>query len=299
MRIIRPQTMNDAFLVSSNVAETDYAAWDSGTTYNLGDRVLVVATDVHKVYESLQAANLNHDPQTTDTWWLEVSYSNRWKMFDTYITSQTSNADTIDVVMQAVGRVDSVALLNISASTARVQMTDAVDGLVFDTTYDLTSTAGIDDWYLYFYEPIVRVQDFVTSDMAAYNNATVQVTLTDVGSDVLCGALVLGLSRDFGHTQYGARVGIQDYSIKQQDAFGNYTILERAFNKNANWSLHMDNNEIDQFQIILAGYRATPIVYVGADTYGSTIIYGFYKDFSVTIAYPLHSVCNLELEGLT
>jgi hypothetical protein len=41
-------------------------AWDSATTYNLGD--LTVASD-GETYKSLQAANTNHTPTTSPTWW--------------------------------------------------------------------------------------------------------------------------------------------------------------------------------------------------------------------------------------
>ena len=56
---------------------------------------------------------------------------------------------------------------------------------------------------------------------------------------------------------------------------------------------------VDEIVNLLAEYRATPIVYIGSDAYASTIVYGFYKDFTVVIAYYLKSICNLEIEGLT
>jgi hypothetical protein len=301
MRIIRPITINDAALTSSNVPENDYAAYNAGTTYALGDRALYIVANKHWIIESLQAGNIGHTPTgvSTDTWWLLVGYDNRWKMFDGSVTSQTAMASVIDTVFATLGRIDSVALLNISAATARVKMTDAIDGIVFDQTFSLISTMGIGDWYAYFYEPIVRLQDFSTSDMPAYNAPTIEVILSDSGNTVLCGACILGLNRELGGTQYGLKLGIQDYSIKQRDDFGNYTILERAFNKYAQAQIIVDAALVDQLEIILAGYRATPIVYIGADDYGSSIIYGFYKDFSVLIAYPTHSICSIELEGLT
>jgi len=57
--------------------------------------------------------------------------------------------------------------------------------------------------------------------------------------------------------------------------------------------------EVDLVKRLLSQYRATPIVYIGADAYASTILYGYYKDFSIDIAYPTISICSLELEGLT
>jgi hypothetical protein len=301
MKIIRPMTIDDAALFSSNVAENDYAAYNAGTSYSLGTRVIYVVADTHWIIESLQNGNIGNTPTglTTDTWWLKVGNTNRWKMFDQAVQSQTENADTIDVEIVADGRADSVALLNVSAASVLVTMTDAIDGEVFNESYSLVSDSGITDWYAYFFEPIVRLQDLVVTGMPPYANATIEVTLTDTGNTAKCGALVVGLSRELGFTQYGLTLGITDYSVKTQDDFGNYTILERSFRRISDVPVLVQNSLIDQAMILLSSYRATPTVYIGAEEFGSTIIYGFYKDFSITIAYVDYSIFNLSLEGLT
>ena len=106
-----------------------------------------------------------------------------------------------------------------------------------------------------------------------------------------------GLSREIGGVQYGASVGITDYSVKSQDAFGNYVITQRAFSKRATFNVMVENGLIDELQTLLADLRATPAIYVGSDGYVSTMIYGFYKDFSTVISYPTLSVLSIELEG--
>lgn len=301
MKIIRPFTVNNAALASSNVAETDYAAYNAGSTYALADRVIYVVGENHWVIESLQAGNTGHTPTglTTDTWWLKVGNTNRWKMFDTSVQSQTTNTDSINVSLTANERINAVALLNISAASAQITMTDAIDGVVYDQTHSLVSDSGIIDWYAYFYEPIVRKSDFTVTDLPSYVNAMLDVTLTATGETVSCGGLITGLQRELGATQYGLTTGITDYSVKQQDDFGNYTILERAYRKRAEVSLFVDNGFIDQLQIILAGLRAVPTVYIGTDTYSNTIIYGYYKEFDINITYVSSSICTISLEGLT
>ena len=299
MKIIRPLAITDAILNSSNVAETDYPAYAAGTTYALADRIIVVAANVHQIYESLQAANIGNTPASSPTWWLYVGVTNRWKMFDQSITSQTSNADTIADTFTITGRADSVVLLNVNAASVHITMTDAIDGVVYDGAFSLVADSGIQDWYAYFFEPIVRITDKAVTDMPPYANAVIAITLTDTGGTPLCGGCVIGQSKDIGGTQYGATVGIQDYSIKQRDVFGNYTILARAFNKRADFTVWVDAAYVDALENLLATYRATPTVYIGSDAYASTIVYGFYKDFSVDISYPTQSVCTIQLEGLT
>lgn len=301
-KIIRPAAILDANLISSNIPETDYVAYSAATTYGLGDRVRVVAADIHYVYQSVVAGNLNHNPLTdslsTPAYWSRVGRTNRWTMFDDSITSQSTSALTIDVSLQAASRVDSVAFLNIDAASVQVVQTDITDGEVYNRTFSLVSTEGIIDGWSWCFEPIIRVNDFAVTDMLPYANATVDVIISD-GVTAKLGGLVLGLKRDLGAIQYGASIGIQDYSIKVQDDWGNYSITPRAFNKLADWSLWIENGKVDQMQTIFAGYRATPIVYIGSEEFNSTIIYGFYADFKVAIQYPTHSICSLALKGLT
>lgn len=298
MKIIRPMDVNDAHFVSSTVAENDYAAYSGATTYGLADRVISVSTDVHLVYESVQAANTGH--ALTDTlWWLQVGATNRWKMFDGSVSAQTSATSEIDVTVTADGRADTVSLINIEAASARVIVTDAIDGTIYDETQLTTADAGITDWYAYFFEPIVRNHDLFFGDILPYSGATIRIILSDSGETVLCGECIIGLSKLIGGTQYGATVGIRDFSVKTEDDFGNFTILERAFAKRATFNVMVAAAYVDTLQELLADLRATPSLYIGSDSYRATVVYGFYKDFDIEIAYREYSMCSLTIEGLT
>lgn len=299
MRIIRPVTVTDSNLTSSSVAET-VAVYVGATTYALDDLVRVEAT--HHIYKSLQNANTGHDPTAepaTPVWWLDMGATNRWEMFDTLVNSQTTNVNSIAVVVTPAERVDSVVLLNVSAATVAITMTDAADGEVFNQTYSMTSDSGIMDWYAYFFEPIIRKSDLSVTGMPPYVNAAVAITLTDTGATAACGECLIGLSRDIGDAVYGAKVGIRDYSVKSQDDFGNYTITERAFSKRGSFEVWLPSGLTSELQSLLASYRATPTAYIGADGIDATIIYGFYRDFEIDIAYTEYSVCTIEIEGLT
>lgn len=301
-RIIRPVAIVDVNLISSNIPEIDYPVFNLTETCALGDRRIVVGANIHYVYQSVVAGNIGHDPLldslTTPLYWSRVGSTNRWTMFDQSITSQTRNPSSIAVTLNPPSRVDSVSLMNCDAATLNIKQTDVSDGLVYNKSYSLVSTAGISDWWYYFFEPIVRIKDFSVSDLFPYQNPTIEITLGAPGN-VGVGECVLGLSADMGNIFYGANVGIQDYSIKTQDVFGNYSIKKRAFNKIADWQLLVPSTKVDQLQKVLADYRATPIVYVGTELYASTIIYGFYSDFKITIAYPKESLCTISLKGLT
>lgn len=336
-----------------------------------------VTVSSHKVYESLVGSNVGNTPHKSPTQWLDMGNTNRWKVFDTSITSKCENADSMSYTIQTKGRVDSVALLNTSASETVISAVDQTatvtisngspavitwvghtftDGdlvrftttgalptglsvgtfyyivnattnifnvsltlsgtpintssagsgvhtgyhLVYGpTTYSLLSSLTVSSFWSWFYEPIVRKVSFVDIDFPPYNNLLVTVTLNDTGNTVGCGAIITGLSKTIGGTQYGASLGIADYSVKSQDDFGNYLVTERAFAKRGNFQVFVDRVATEGVISVLEEYRATPVVYVGSELYDSTIIYGFYRDFSVIIEQHERSICNIEVEGLT
>jgi hypothetical protein len=260
----------------------------------------VVGANSHLSYQRLVAGTTATVPSSDSANWLPLGATNAWAMFDASVTSQTSNPGSITQTFTVPGRCDSVACLNTVCDTIRVQMTDPVTaGVVYDVTYKMISDNGINDPYAYSFEPIERLSDLVVTGLPPYANAIITVTMSIGTGNALCGALILGLSRDVGSTQYGASVGITDYSTKTQDVFGNYQITKRAFSKRADFTVWVPGSLVDKLELILAGYRATPILYVGSDGYTSTAVYGFFKDFAVTISYPTVSVCTISVEGLT
>ncbi len=296
MEIIRPFVIDDTSLISSSISDTiDYALYNGGTTYALDQ--IVVGADHHE-YQSLQASNTGHSLADA-AWWLDLGFNRRWRMFDLSNSSQSWDEDEIDIEVDVTGRITSVSLLNIEATQVQIIATTVADGVIYDETYDLVSDSGINNWYDYFFEPIIRMGDLVVTDIPAYADPTVQVITSAPGSTVRIGTLVIGQSLVLGATVYGARVGIQDYSRKVADDFGNFTIVERAFAKRATFKVIMDKAKVDAAAAFLATLRATPVVYKGTGEYASTYIFGFYKDWSITITHPSHSECNLDIEGLT
>jgi hypothetical protein len=65
-------------------------------------------------------------------------------------------------------------------------------------------------------------------------------------------------------------------------------------------SLMIDGVGINKVQRVLADLRATPCAWIGTDEAGfePLTLFGFYRDFSIEVSYPLLSLCTLEIEGL-
>lgn len=295
MKLVRPAVINDATLVSSN-ADESVPLWTSATTYALGDQARDDTT--HRIYESVSAGNLNHAVSDA-AWWLDVGPTNRWAMFDAVNGTATVGAVGLDVSIRPEGRVDSIGLLNVDAASARIIITDDDDGVIYDETHSLTSGSGVVDWYAYFYEPIVRKTALVLSGLPLYAAPLVRIILDAAGDPVSLGTLIVGQAKTLGQTQLGAKVGIKDFSRKETDDFGVFTVVERAFSDRGSFTIAVEPGLSDEVKRLLALYRAQPVLYIGSSSYDATAIFGFWREFNVDLQYPTLHLCSLEIEGLT
>lgn len=297
--VIKPITVTDSMLISTTVAETDYAEYSAGTSYALGARVIVAAT--HKVYESLVASNVGNAPASNPTKWIEVSATNRWKPFDTSFSTQVlPNATTMSYQLRPGIAVTSLAVLNCSSvASLRIRVVDPTYGTVIDRTVSMSSLPPTSDWAAWFFSPRIDKTQTVHIDLPNLPNADIYLDFTGP-TTMAVGVILLGNLRTFSMgVKYGAKLGIQDYSVKSKNSFGDTTLTVRAFAKRANFDLILVNSEVDALQNFLTSVRAVPCLWLGTNYYESTAIYGIYKDFSIVLSYFAHSDCSIEIEGLT
>lgn len=298
MKLMRPFVVKAANLLSSNVAEAN-PLYNPATSYAADFIVRDDAAGGTFEYKSLAGSNVGN-PLNDPAKWFPLGPSNRWKSLDGKITAQTENADSVEHEIKVDGRIDGVSVLNVEAASVQVVAVDDDDGEIFNETVSLVSTYGIIDIYAYLTEPIERLTDkFIPIPRVLYADLTVTVTIAAPGSTAKVGEVIPSLSREIGITGAGASIGIRDYSRKAEDDFGNVVVVQRAFSKRANFTVLVAASMTDQVQTLLSRYRATPIVYLGATEYGSTLVYGYYRDFSEEIQGPSHTICTIEVEGLS
>lgn len=299
--VVQPVQITPVMILDSNVPETDYAAWSSGTTYALDARVIITST--HKVYQSLQAGNTNKNPVSEPLWWIEVSSTNRWKVFDSSLSSATVQDTNIYYEIEPGQAVNSIAALNIENVT-EINITvyspfTGSPGIVYSSTTDFSPLPPSPDWWSFFYGARIQPTQIIKTDIPSYTDCIVGIEFIG-GTGLSVGAILMGQQRAFGlGIKYGTRIGIQDYSRKETNEFGDTVLVRRAFAKRGSFDMLLDKREVDLFQNFLATIRATVCLWIGSDQYESTTIYGFYKNFDILINYPEHADCELEIEGLT
>ncbi|NBS93849.1 MAG: hypothetical protein EBT27_09015 [Betaproteobacteria bacterium] len=303
MKVIKPQTFNSATtLVSTSAVET-LSNWAAGT-YALNAKVLhplTVNGITFKYQWTSLVANNTATPGTDDTKWQRGDVGNKDAMFDGQVSIPTEATSPLTVTIRAP-LANSVAFAGLVGSQLVVTVNDnGANPAVYTRTINLDGTIVL-DWYQYFFEPFVQLGEVVLTDLPPYLLGQITMTLTS-GSPVEVGEMVWGTSYVLGDEgiEQGAAVSIIDYSRKDTDTdTGRTTFTRRAFSKRMSGQFLVDNDKINGVQRILADIRAVPSVYIGSEDaqYAPLVVYGFYRDFSIDIAYPTKSLCRIEVEGL-
>lgn len=297
MKVIKPTPVTAAVLVSTNATET-HSPWAAGTAYAVDAKVTLAATQ--RVYQRLVAGTTATAPNLDATNWLDIAPTNAAAMFDNEISTQTERAASLTVVLKP-GYTNSLALFGLEGASLAITVRDALLGnIVYGPKNISLDGTVISDWYQFFFEPSVQLAEVVLTDLPPHGDAHITATITATGT-VKCGICLPGTFYDLGGTQYGATVGIVDYSRKVTDEFGTTTFVRRAYSKRMTARMTLENAQLNKVQRVLADLRATPCAWIGTDeaSFEPLTVFGFYKDFSIDVAYATTSFCSLEIEGLT
>lgn len=297
MKIIENIPMNDTVIGSIDAVDPT-PLWNSGTTYALGAQVR--KDETKRIYESVQASNLNQDPVADifDTWWIDIGPTNDRAMFDEYNETQTTRAGSINVTLNPTGRITAMAFFNLVATSITITYTDPIEGVVYSETINLTSPENVNDIYDYFFTPVIRKTDVFLSNFPFYSSPMIEITIANAEGVAKCGKLVMGSLRETGATQQGAEFGIIDQSRVQTDDFGNTTIVQRSFRKRISLDVMVESANVDEVGRLLADRRAVPTVFVGSTRFGQTLVDGIPREWRVSIeTFPL-SRLTIDIEGL-
>lgn len=301
MQIIKAAAITEDNFVSSDIPEVmdDYPEWDETASYVIGQMVSVtthLGNGVHNCYEAAwSTGNINKYPPnnlsgTPPIYWTYLFKTNRWLLFDNIVAPQravgVADGETGIGSMQVSilpGDIDTVALMNLDATSVEIVLTDPDDGVV----YSETKTPALPAYCNAIY-----------SDLPSYPNATLSVTMTNTNGDAACGELIVGKIATLGKAKYGVNVGINDYSTKEIDTFGNFSIIERMYSRRLDVDFFTEMNVHGGVMSLLEKYRATPLVWIISTDYDATVVYGFYRNAEMTLSNPSYADGSVSIEGL-
>jgi hypothetical protein len=282
-------------LVYSNVAitETPYSA---ATTYASGAQVYDPAT--YAMYQSLVAANVGNALTDTSKWApLASTVVNRWRMFDQYNNTQTTNAEEIIVCVSPQAISQGLYLGNVDASEVRLSVVDLTEGLVYQETQSLIVSNSGSSFYNWGFKPIRRRSYMVSVTSPPYANALITIAIKKPGGTPKCGVCAIGPLVDVGLSQYGIGREIKDYSTINFNFDGTTNLQKRNFAKRMDIDVVIDNEQIDYVIEALEGYRQKPVAWIGAKELGSACLFGRYSSFKNVVENFPESKMNLQIEG--
>lgn len=299
MNVIKPITITDGMVLSNNIAPSPQPVWDIATAYSVNDEVQVASN--HTIY-NCNVANTGQDPleETVDgngdRYWIEISPTNDWAVFDGRTRKKSVNASSIELEILPNKLFTSLAILNLKGETLTVVATSASAGIVYNKTFDLRLL--VDNWIDFYFSEIESIDNIVKLDLPAYYDMTLDFLLEGTG-DVEVGEIILGRAVRIGELQYGSSAGLADYSTKEFDLFGDPYIVERGYNDTFQYDVWMDAKQTYNIKKLLTQFRAKPLVYVGNPEYQETVIYGFYKNLNAVLEDVSISSMLLEVEELS
>jgi len=266
---------------SSNVAENEYPLYQAATNYVATDKVIYN----HVIYEALKDV-VGVTPDSAVLSWLNIGATNQYVMFVGSVDKLTQNQNNINTVVSVTKIHDTISLIDVIAISVNIIVTDLNTNEVYNNTVVIDPTKTVNG----------RLGILTLSDLPLLSSSTINVII-DNGSNVAeCGQLIIGASQQIGDAQYGAQVGIKDFSKKSTDQFGNVSITERGYADTAQYTVKINTADVYAVKQLLASLRAQSVLYIGADEHTELVIFGFLVSFNITVKNAKTSDCRLSLE---
>lgn len=311
MKLVVPNTID---LVSSSVAENEYAAWSPSTAYSPDDCCVYA----HYIYKCVTANTGKQPDKNTNAIsgvWRTVGATNQWAMFDDAVSTQTvapSGADTL-VVTVAFDYADCIGLMNIVGENVTFEVFDAGQTEPYYTK-EFSLVQDTTNFRDFFYSPIERTGDITYTFSDIVNSgipigvpgSTLRVTLKLTGGGASVGHMVVGLARGIGQTQFDATAGTKTYSKRVEDEYGNLTIIPRRVVKKVSCKVHVETMQSDIIAKLLSKIDIKPALFLADDRdtfeggYEMLVIYGTKSDheFSLNPDGMSIDILNISIEGV-
>lgn len=280
MKITVPMAVTDSIFDTSNLAEDESrSAWSSVTTYALNDEVYVAST--HKRYKATQGSNTNHNPVGDDgTWWVEVSWTNRWRALTTDSSAATVAEDSsgITYTLTADGTYDTVGFVGLKTASVTVTIKTGGGSTVSTETKAQTETVN----GLSFF---VGVAVFPGLDIQS--GYDIEITIADTGLTATAevAKIVVGYTHEMGTAAAGINSTFDDLSDKEQDEFGRFNVTARGFSDVIEYTFAHALTRTRWAQAVLMWLRVTPCLYwvSEADLAKGLFIFGFASEPRTTL----------------
>lgn len=298
---LKPIAISTAMVVSSTAAENDHPVWTSGATFANGE--FCISTVTHRVYQSQQAGNINRDPtdvrnRTGSTiYWSDYGPTNRWAMFDSEISTQTTVTSPLTVVMRP-GAFTDLYFDGLDAGTIAVTVKDAPDGNVVYSYSGSLEGSEPSDYDEYFFDPFSPRTDILLSGIEQYNSAELTYTFTS-STPVKCGVVAIGSLINFGETLQGAKAKPKTYSYIKTDEFGVTKIVRRKATTDLSLTALVARSDANRVLLTIESMLDIPAFWMGSskDDLRGLRKFGLGSG-ELSYDHPTHCLLSVTIQGI-
>jgi hypothetical protein len=294
--------VTDATLTSSTITENDFPVYNPLTTYaasTTGTPVKVIYD--HVIWESVQGGNTGNTPSVANVaWWTKLLATNKWSVFDGYIQNQSTRAESAQWVVTPTTITTAVSLFNVLGASVQITMTDPTDGLVYDETFDLTDTSGVFDAFSYFFSPIVTKDTLCVTNLPPYAGAAISVTVNNPSAVAAVGQITFGNFEVFGETLNDLELGLDDYTLLNEDSFGRTFPVVRGYANTGAPAISIDSYRVTYIRRRLADQRGIPTVWAFDTVNGENelVFLGFYSSLNFLYSHAEKSILDVKIRSL-
>lgn len=294
---------------SWNIPLEDFPLWSASSNYQVGARVLVLYDEAgvnpilpEGIYFAA-TANSGKYPPANPEHWIYIGPTNRTAAWDDSPSTATVFYPTyfepgVYWVGTAGDHFDSVYVFRtLNATNVEVHIETEPGGQRMVVNEDVVSDSAGFSQATAVHFPTFSGTRFFGVYIRGVSGKQLSVGMVKIGGDARVSRMPDELV-----TLLGCSVGIEDFSYKSVNEFGQREVVERVYSDYVRARLILDNSIIDPLKQALTRYRAKPAIFdfnEHGTKHQSLMLFGYYKQFEVEITYYNESICSLEVESMS
>ena len=230
--------------------------------------------------------------------WVDVGAANRWMPFDRQPSQQAVSDNPMYYKLKPGEFVRALSVFNISSvSSVNVKVTDPVDGVIYDRDFYLVDNSNVVDMWTYLTLPISFKKELIITDLVCFRDSEIEITLT--GENPAVGAIFTGNESPVGRCVTGTGVRSNQFSIRKENGFGGFDIIQRGVGKIARFRVAYDISQIDYITNLLESIDSQYCVFIGELPNDKVIsIYGILDPYQSDFETPTINTLEFDVLGV-
>lgn len=230
--------------------------------------------------------------------WVDIGAVNRWLPFDRQPAQQAVSDDPMYYKLKPSEFVRTLSIFNISRVTnINVKVTDPVDGVIYDKDFDLVDNSNVVDMWTYLTLPISFKKELIITDLVCFRDSEIEITIN--GDNPAVGAIVTGNESPAGRCVTGTGVRSNQFSIRKENGFGGFDIIQRGVGKIVRFRVAYDISQIEYLTNLLESIDSVYCVFIGDLPNGKTIsVYGVLDPYQSDFETPTVNTLEFDVLGV-